>query len=227
MKVQKVMRATGEVLETKEMNITPQELAGEPFVCVYGSVRPRKTEGFELLEKEIASGLKAYIRFDVHANLEEGQKEPVHGSFVANMDNIKLLNVDPDKTWEKAIQNIKQDGYSCKTMIDYLNERMGTDIKDPFGLGGIYVVRLNRNNGYYGAGILALPCMLDEIREEIGDYMILPSSVHEIICIPKAMGMDAEYLRDMVGFVNATEIAPEDKLSDDVFLFDSEGLHRA
>lgn len=39
-------------------------------------------------------------------------------------------------------------------------------------------------------------------------------------------GDDIEGYKNMVQFINATEIAPDEKLSDDVYIYDSEGLHK-
>ncbi len=71
----------------------------------------------------------------------------------------------------------------------------------------------------YGAGLLTNYKAHNALREKIGgDYYILPSSVHECIAIP-ADGMDPEQLRAMVRDVNATMLSPEEKLSDNVYLY--------
>ena len=93
-------------------------------------------------------------------------------------------------------------------------------------MNNVYIVKLNMHEMMFGAAVLAFPCMLDEIRGNIGDFIILPSSIHEIICLPVSLGDDIEGYKNMVQFINATEIAPDEKLSDDVYIYDSEGLHK-
>lgn len=54
------------------------------------------------------------------------------------------------------------------------------------------------------------------------DFYILPSSVHEVLIVPKEAGMDFKDLEAMVQEVNATQVAPQDKLSDHVYQYDIE-----
>ena len=64
--------------------------------------------------------------------------------------------------------------------------------------------------------------MLKEFAEEMGhDLYIIPSSIHETILLPM-LGDDWEALSQMVKEVNATQLAPEEILSDHVYLYKSE-----
>lgn len=66
--------------------------------------------------------------------------------------------------------------------------------------------------------------VMDMAAKEIGSEQlyVLPSSIHEVILIPKDMeGMGLEVLENMVQEINATEVAPGDRLSDHVFVYDS------
>lgn len=226
MKVQKVMRMTGEVVETRDVNANMNEIAGKPFLSVYGDVRPRKTEGYELIEKELGCGLKAYIRFEVDDSFMSKIENGVHGMFVVNKKNIGFTGMKEEELWQAAIENMKEWGVDLKSMGQFFAELMGVG-HDVDAIKRVYVARLNAHGGEYGAGILGMPCLLENIRERIGDYLILPSSVHEIICIPKELAGDVEELKGMVSFVNEYELAPEDKLADEVYAFDSLGLHMA
>lgn len=60
-----------------------------------------------------------------------------------------------------------------------------------------------------------------EIAEKIGDYYVLPSSVHETIVIPKDAGIGLEELEHMVKGVNYTQVALEERLSDNVYEYDA------
>lgn len=75
---------------------------------------------------------------------------------------------------------------------------------------------------------MAVPCMLEEIREKIGDFYLLPSSKHEIICVPDQIERpDIKSLKEIVKAVNADSVSAEDLLSEGVWYVDSEGLHEA
>lgn len=71
-----------------------------------------------------------------------------------------------------------------------------------------------------GAAVIFCDEVLRKIRKKIGDFYILPSSVHEVLVVPVSEGIDREELEEMVKSVNRDEVAPEDRLADRVFLFD-------
>ena len=50
---------------------------------------------------------------------------------------------------------------------------------------------------------------------------MIPSSIHEILLVPDNGEVQAEGLKEMVQEVNATEVSPEEKLSDNVYHYDS------
>ena len=71
-----------------------------------------------------------------------------------------------------------------------------------------------------GACILLYDGVLKKFAEKIGgDFYILPSSVHEVIFIPANVDMNAKYLIQMVKEVNATQVAPDEVLSDNVYIY--------
>ena len=71
-----------------------------------------------------------------------------------------------------------------------------------------------------GACILLYDGVLKKFAEKIsGDFYILPSSVHEVIFVPANGDMDARYLIQMVKEVNATEVSPDEVLSDNVYMY--------
>ena len=62
---------------------------------------------------------------------------------------------------------------------------------------------------------------MDKIAETTkGDYFILPSSVHETIILPDNGAMTAKELEAMVTEINATQVEPWDRLTDQVYHYD-------
>ena len=73
-----------------------------------------------------------------------------------------------------------------------------------------------------GAGVIFYPEFMDNMGELLGnDFFILPSSIHEMLILPDDGQVDAEMLRDMVKEVNATQVAPAERLTNDVYHFDT------
>lgn len=83
------------------------------------------------------------------------------------------------------------------------------------------VVVTNRE-GIYGASALFCPGVLRTMAESFGgDLVILPSSIHEMILLP-AGGSDFTRLREMVSSINLTQVPEEDRLTDNVYIYDAE-----
>ena len=87
---------------------------------------------------------------------------------------------------------------------------------DPADVGGMYV--LTTESSTVGACAMYYPDVKEKAGELIGsDYYILPSSVHEVILVPDAAGIDAKELCDMVKQANRTVVEEKDILSDNVY----------
>lgn len=230
--IRKINRETGEDMGVVG-NIEANEIAGRPFICVYGVSRPRVAGEKKIVEKELFGGLKAYVRFETSDKLTA--TVGATGSFVASADALEPLGfASEDELWAKAIEATIAEELSVMSMLHFMGERMGIP-EDMLRMGAehspmddCYIVTLNGRGGVYGAGAMAVPCLMEQVREKIGNFYILPSSVHEIICIPESLGMDdIDELRYMVKTVNSTEVEPQDRLSDDVYYVDEAGLHLA
>lgn len=91
----------------------------------------------------------------------------------------------------------------------------GTDTSGP--------VVVTNTSAAYGAEQIIKEETWQEIADRFGkkDWYILPSSIHEVIIVPKDLGPSARDFMDMVKTINATEVAPKDRLSDTVYMYDS------
>lgn len=75
------------------------------------------------------------------------------------------------------------------------------------------MILLTTNELANGAGILLNKYILSAIKEKLGDYYILPSSIHELLIVPA----------HMMSILDATEMvhgANADAVTDDVYLAD-------
>ena len=78
------------------------------------------------------------------------------------------------------------------------------------------VVCSNRSK-IQGAIAILYPGIADEIRNVIGDFYVLPSSIHETILVPKRTINDVNELYNMVHEVNTTQVSPDEVLGCDVY----------
>lgn len=72
------------------------------------------------------------------------------------------------------------------------------------------------------AAILDTDLML-EIFEKIGEFYILPSSIHEVLIVPMSSNIHVNELKAMVKEANDTQVSPEDRLSYSIYSYNSVG----
>lgn len=94
---------------------------------------------------------------------------------------------------------------------------------EPLNIGFTPMYVLTNQSKTNGAGVLVQDGVLEKVGGLIGsDFYVLPSSIHEVLIVPDNGNMQLAELEDMVLEVNATQVAPEDRLSDKVQHYDRE-----
>ena len=74
----------------------------------------------------------------------------------------------------------------------------------------------------HGASALFYPDTMEKIADLIeDDYYAVPSSIHEFIIIPESIRIGSRHLEAMLSEVNQMMVAPEDRLSDHIYHYDS------
>lgn len=82
---------------------------------------------------------------------------------------------------------------------------------------------LNNSSGIHGAAVLLYPDMLERLAQGAGaNLYILPSSIHECILMQDTGELDARELQAMVMSINQGVVAPEERLSDEIYYYDKE-----
>ena len=72
----------------------------------------------------------------------------------------------------------------------------------------------------HGAGCILYDNLLASFSEQFDDdFYIIPSSIHEVLLVPRAQIGSREELDSMIREVNATQVPDEDILSDHAYLF--------
>lgn len=140
-----------------------------------------------------------------------------------NITTYELLEIAKHNTKRLFPANIRPMsnvlfGIMNKTFGDDELNNAGTMSK---GLDTIYVC--SNASDLWGAGVILYDGILADMAGKLeSDYIyVLPSSVHETILIP-SNGMDTLFLKTMVSEVNSTAVAPEEVLSDNVYVFNAE-----
>ena len=80
---------------------------------------------------------------------------------------------------------------------------------------------MTNTRGINGAACLLYKNALARFAQKLKqDLFLLPSSVHEVILVPKSDILKKEDLSEMVREINKTEVSPKEVHSDTVYVYD-------
>ena len=110
--------------------------------------------------------------------------------------------------------------HSCPATLRNMNEVIrnmaGQTDPSPMWVASI-------ENGQNGACVIQYPHFLDDAAETLGgSFYVLPSSIHEVLLLADDTSPSLSELENMVRTINQAEVAPEERLSDNVFHYDCE-----
>ncbi len=147
---------------------------------------------------------------------------------------IVVMDTGGDDLWSSMVTNeiaaewgASEDGLCSDALknsailfpprLDTMNSLMG---KEPEEGGEPGLMVLSCKGGFFGACAILYPGVLNMAYEEIGeDLYIIPSSVNEVILVPKALVDDPVRLLLTHRFVSS-QTAPAERLSSRIFFYD-------
>ena len=143
-------------------------------------------------------------------------------SALVTYDLMNRWNIDKQTLVDIAMENTEQMfPIEIKTLSGIVMEM--ADVKGVPDMGNMepYVITNTKFfNGFGAVFYYDILCMLNVM---LGKFYILPSSVHEAIVIPEGMSADIDQYYHMVCGINKM-LAPNDKLSDNVYWYDADAL---
>lgn len=137
-------------------------------------------------------------------------------------NNLKNWNVTIDDVYKAALKNTPDLLHSKISSMAALFEKCGVnvdgeevDLKD-YVPSDMYV--LTNESKLNGAACILYENVLHDFAQKLGaDLYILPSSVHEVILLPKLSMFEKDELVNMVKEVNTEGVAADEVLSDHVY----------
>lgn len=137
-------------------------------------------------------------------------------------NNLKNWNVTIDDVYKAALKNTPDLLHSNISSMAALFEKCGVnvdgeevDLKD-YVPSDMYV--LTNESKLNGAACILYENVLYDFAQKLGaDLYILPSSVHEVILLPKLSMFEKDELVNMVKEVNTEGVAADEVLSDHVY----------
>lgn len=137
---------------------------------------------------------------------------------------LKEYGITVEELDKVARENTEKKGYMLQSMTDILIEMMGEEMAramtpPPEECTEMYI--LTNPAKMNGAAALLNAEALEAVSKTCGgDFVILPSSIHEVICLPMMdKSEDTVSLEKMVQEVNTTSVASNEVLSSNVYRY--------
>lgn len=133
-------------------------------------------------------------------------------SFVVNNDMLKSYGITEEELFESAKANTSKDLHTVTLSTMFAPE-----------CGEFPMYAITNRFKTYGAGILGCDKALEKIGDWLyGDYVIIPSSLHEIIVMPAPEVTSVADIREIISMVNETQISRTEYLSNNLYFYDTE-----
>ena len=179
---------------------------------------------------------RADLAITFHIVVEEN--EAGRASAIVTNSMMENFGVTRNQLYKDALEN---SSFIAPVMIDNLGELVGSmEIEEMEARGAseeeirkaeerIYVESqynpmfvVTNETLLYGGSAIFYPGVMDQLGEVLnGDFFILPSSVHETLVVPDNGRISCHELKAMVMAINEKEVAPEDRLTDEVYHYDT------
>ena len=143
----------------------------------------------------------------------------------------QVWNVTEEELYQTAIQNMKKDGYTIKSIFDTVENirQLVTTPKELEVLDKLQTEELkateqmyiltNKENKCGATGLLDVDMIRGFSEKHKADVFIIPASIHELILMLDSPVMDGSYIKEMVEEVNRKELHESEVLSDNVYYY--------
>lgn len=141
------------------------------------------------------------------------------GVTVEQLQNVAFRNMqEADPPVLADMESVMEESFLGQKPNNLLENTEGFE-RDPFEM--MYV--LTNTTKSQGASAIMCPGVLNQVSQIFPEgFYILPSSVHEVLIVPKGTEMEPQELGKIVREVNRTEVSRADVLSDRVYEYDRE-----
>lgn len=200
----------------QNLDLSYDQMRSNLFLCIINAEKNK--ERLSSLPHKRMEDLAVVYRVMVHMN--DGQP----GSILVNNALLEEWAVDEETLHSQALQNM---GNLFNPEFCSLESKMLSIIGIPCfemeeGENVFDAFVLTNDQDYYGASYLFCPDILKWVSEKMnGDFLIIPSSVHELIIMKESDNINISELQGLVKLINQTEVSETEYLSDNVYCYDN------
>lgn len=172
-----------------------------------------------VLKEDLALVFRAQVAVDESGDM---------GNILLRNTHLDYLGITEEQLYEQAKESMKhllppklQGMTSILREMMLENDFLLENIPEEIMLDENMFVLTNEKK-LYGAAYMFDEDVMQMVSEKLGgNFALLPSSIHETICIKEAVEFDFDELREMVKEVNRTQVSIEEQLSDSVYFYDA------
>lgn len=198
-----------------------EELGSREFILknvypkVVANTNNELIDGQHLVFKEFLDMFVIYY-VNIGADNEGTASYNVQEKMIAN------AGIDMEELHSQAIKNLEKE-VSIKDMQDIIMNIIGITDESEFDFSQVpeenQMLVLSKKDSMYGASVILCASVLEKLDSFWnGEFVILPSSVHECISV-RSDGFTIQEMKEMVMEINDTEVSPEDRLTDSVYVY--------
>lgn len=222
-----VVKYLVEIYEESKKTIPLLELPQFTYEYISANILPRivsEINAYMLKDEDISYYKIENTDLLVVFALEKECEDGVMSVYIKNglLDHI---GIDIAEAYQMSIQN-QSKSIKISSMPDVLADMLGADPEeftpeelDEIRAECIYpMYAVSNEKRLYGASVILCSDARQQVCEKLqtDEFIIIPSSVHECIVIPNSNVI--EDIKELVCYVNATQVALEDKLTDSVYV---------
>lgn len=140
---------------------------------------------------------------------------------VITNQQLEAFGITAEQLHQDAVENAPvTHPASLRSMQEVMAEMMGMEPEETMP-GEPTMLVATVEGSFMGASVIQYPGFMEQASEKIGgDFFVLPSSIHEVLLIPDEEKTDFHELASMVQSINESQVAPAERLSDNVYHYD-------
>ena len=174
---------------------------------------------------------KEYLADKPHKDMEDlsiiyavrvSENEQGFADAVITKDLADMWGVSTQDIHEKAMDNIAERPPVFQNIESVLfgnKENLKIEDVEPEEYNVPFFILTNEQKTK-GAVMAVNPKTMDRITAKFGEVYVIPSSVDETLIVPQKYVDDLEVLQKMVRDINASDVRPEDQLSNNIYEYD-------
>ena len=211
-------RAVSKILaqyqKVKTENLDLNQIISREYVLDHITIAVQKDGIEEIVKRE--SGL-----FGIEAYLIVIDSSPARNmSMKVSKELLKRCQVSECEAWERAEKNLHE-SIKIQSMSDVMTQLMGAEFTERAVVDDMLYI-ISTKSGVKGASAVLDSDTMKEFarKHQTRRITVLPSSIHEMLLIPNTGGFNEAELSEMVKSVNETEVIPEERLTDRVYVLE-------